>query len=408
MQKRAIIYLFILLAFCTILAGCVSSFSPEGVQDLGAGAPESETYVAETSSFDETSELDNESAVTVTMASTSTVTTEADTRAKAPASATPATKPPATGTTAAKPTTTVKLTTSPPSTISPNPSDLVLDDLIGNSSALITQRFGEPVAVEKSEYGFNWHVYHHNYTKFVMIGIDNNKVVALYSNSQDLKIENIAAGTARSTVRKILCAKYGGDSGPLTFIDKGTTRHSFSEQVLREWDVFWDGQNYVTIFYDNIVGGKLCAVQIIDYATEQSCTSFHAPSTGFTDSYEMLSFYLINASRANFNKSPLQYDKNMAHIAAGHSQDMIDRSFFNHVTPNGQDFRYRINAAGYQFAICAENIAKNCPGAIIAHEAYMNSQNHRNNILGSTERIGIGVRMGEGDILQTELFITYK
>ncbi|NLX93936.1 MAG: copper amine oxidase, partial [Clostridiales bacterium] len=88
--------------------------------------------------------------------------------------------------------------------------------------------------------------------------------------------------------------------------------------------------------------------------------------------------------------------------------DMIDRSFFNHVDPNGQDFRYRINTAGYQFAICAENIAKNCPGAIIAHEAYMNSQNHRNNILGSTERIGIGVRMCEETILQTELFITYK
>lgn len=49
----------------------------------------------------------------------------------------------------------------------------------------------------------------------------------------------------------------------------------------------------------------------------------------------------------------------------------------------------------------------NHQNAISAHENYMNSSVHRVNILRDIKYVGIGVRMVQEKILQTELYITY-
>jgi uncharacterized protein YkwD len=103
----------------------------------------------------------------------------------------------------------------------------------------------------------------------------------------------------------------------------------------------------------------------------------------------------------------------MAEIAREHSQDMINRSYTDHYNPDGQGPGDRVKAAGFEFQKCGENISRNyLPSIVSAHESLMNSEKHRENILGDTKNVGIGIRMGvyKGNfsMFQTQLFITYK
>lgn len=318
MQKKFIVYLSALLAFCAILTGCeFSSFS----ESEDTNSSDTILYTAEASSSNELSEQCAEPSMTVAIAPTPTIP---------PAEATtiPIKAPSAT-----RPTAVTSTITTPTIPATAKLSDIALDNLIGKSKACITEQFGSPVAIEKSKYGFSWHVYHDNYAGFFMVGIHNSSVVGLYSNSPTLRFENISAGTAKKIVSEKL---YGRYSGPLTFIQKGNTKHILSR--TEQMDVFVDDQKYVTIFYDNISGGKLVSIQIIDYSTEQNFGGMPAPDKGFADSYERISFYLINSTRKIFNRPILQYDDNMAKIAAAHSHDMLNRSFFSHINPDGLDF----------------------------------------------------------------------
>ena len=78
--------------------------------------------------------------------------------------------------------------------------------------------------------------------------------------------------------------------------------------------------------------------------------------------------------------------------ARGHSRDLADNEFFNHVGSDGPGFVERIQRAGYT-SICAagENIAagQTSPAAVVS--AWMNSDGHRANILSNKFRdIGVG------------------
>ena len=56
---------------------------------------------------------------------------------------------------------------------------------IGDSKASVIKRINKPNRIDKSEYNFNWYVYNAYKEKFVMVGIKNNKVVALFTNNID-------------------------------------------------------------------------------------------------------------------------------------------------------------------------------------------------------------------------------
>ncbi len=379
-RKKAIVSLLILLAFCIAAAGC--SFPTKSGQTIITDLSDSSVYISATMGSSDSTEA----ALTDT---TATMETEP------PSAATGVTKAPST----TKPTTSAPAASTPPV----NPSVIMLDSLFGLSAAHITQQFGSPAAIEKSEYGFSWYVYHKNYSRFVLVGIQNNKVMGLYSNSADMLFESLKVGAAKNSVRQVLRTKEY--TGPVESILKGNTNYTLS--LTGERDVFMNGQKYITVFYDNIKGGTLTAVQIIDYATEQGFGYLSAPDTKLAESYERISFYLINSIRVRFGKPVLQYDNNMAKVAAAHSQDMITRRYFDHLNPQGQKVDGRIEAAGYSYRSCGENIAKDHPSAISAHENYLNSPGHRDNILGDFKHLGVGVRMDGKSILQTQVFVTY-
>lgn len=106
-------------------------------------------------------------------------------------------------------------------------------------------------------------------------------------------------------------------------------------------------------------------------------------------------------------KPPLAPNQLLINAAGAHSQDMIDRDFFDHVNPSGKTPGDRIAAAGYPARAWAENIALHrC--ASDAHDVLFGSAGHRLNLLSTAYReIGVGVRARDSwGVNVTEVFAT--
>lgn len=104
-------------------------------------------------------------------------------------------------------------------------------------------------------------------------------------------------------------------------------------------------------------------------------------------------------------KQPLAPHQLLIDTAAAHSQDMIDRNFFGHVNPDGDDQGDRLDKAGYPWLSCGENLALHLD-PLQAHDALFQSPGHRANLLRDSFRevgVGVAVRPAYG-INMTELF----
>lgn len=103
---------------------------------------------------------------------------------------------------------------------------------------------------------------------------------------------------------------------------------------------------------------------------------------------------LVNEERLKNNLRPLKPDPEASAVARAHSRDMFARSYFAHVTPDGNSPFDRMQQAGLRYIIAGENLAlaRNVP---MAHEGLMNSPGHRANLLRPVfGRIGIGILDG--------------
>jgi len=112
-------------------------------------------------------------------------------------------------------------------------------------------------------------------------------------------------------------------------------------------------------------------------------------SSESSEEFYMLS--LINNERKAQGLSPLTMNSALSSAARAHSQDMINRSFFNHVNPDGLTPSDRARNAGYNFIALGENICGN-PSIDAGHSSLMGSPAHRANILNpSYKEVGIGI-----------------
>jgi uncharacterized protein YkwD len=111
-------------------------------------------------------------------------------------------------------------------------------------------------------------------------------------------------------------------------------------------------------------------------------------------------FTLVNQARAQAGCKPLVNDPRLATAAQQHSDDMANRNYFSHTTPEGVTFDKRETAAGYP-SPGGENIAQGQTTAQQVMTDWMNSSGHRANILNCTfAAIGIGVNTHRWDWTQ--------
>jgi uncharacterized protein YkwD len=115
----------------------------------------------------------------------------------------------------------------------------------------------------------------------------------------------------------------------------------------------------------------------------------------------------INAQRASHGLPALVKNDQLTTAALGHATRMAENGFFAHQDPETGSMPWdRAAAAGYSYVMIAENIAAGYPTVDMVVDGWMNSPDHRFNILlsGITET-GVAVyRGGPVGIYWVQLF----
>ena len=107
-------------------------------------------------------------------------------------------------------------------------------------------------------------------------------------------------------------------------------------------------------------------------------------------------FNLTNSERAKYGLSSLSWNYKLTEAARAKAQDMIDKDYFSHISPDGRTPWNFITATGYNYIYAGENLAMNFSVAEDVMAAWMASGGHRDNILsGNFKELGVGVSTGE-------------
>ncbi|MFN2145369.1 MAG: CAP domain-containing protein [Anaerolineales bacterium] len=100
---------------------------------------------------------------------------------------------------------------------------------------------------------------------------------------------------------------------------------------------------------------------------------------------------LVNEARASEGLAKLSEHAILTQVARAHSTEMACAGFFNHDSPTGGPADVRVGAAGYKFSAVGENIAMGYQTPLEVVDAWLASEGHRQNLLGSDyTQIGIG------------------
>jgi len=100
---------------------------------------------------------------------------------------------------------------------------------------------------------------------------------------------------------------------------------------------------------------------------------------------------LVNAERAKVGAPQLEWEEGLVQVGRKHSEDMFERGYFSHYSPEGKDVGDRLDASGINYSYAGENLAL-APNVDRAHTGLMNSEGHKRNILDPAfGKIGIGV-----------------
>jgi uncharacterized protein YkwD len=100
---------------------------------------------------------------------------------------------------------------------------------------------------------------------------------------------------------------------------------------------------------------------------------------------------LINEERKKIGVKELSWYPEAVVVARDHAQDMWQRSYFGHFSPEGENVGDRLTKADISYFFVGENLAL-APTVAIAHTGLMNSEGHRENILDNDfEKLAVGV-----------------
>lgn len=90
---------------------------------------------------------------------------------------------------------------------------------------------------------------------------------------------------------------------------------------------------------------------------------------------------LVNQDRSNLNLAELSVNPLLEEAAQLKANDMAEKGYFAHNTPDGKKPWYFMGLAGYEYKHAGENLAVNFVDSEEVHRAWMNSRGHFLNIV---------------------------
>ncbi|MEK5079317.1 S-layer homology domain-containing protein [Solibacillus sp. FSL W7-1436] len=233
-------------------------------------------------------------------------------------------------------------------------------------------------ATYNSEYDFAWKQTGKN-LDFELEGVDNNKIVARYMTkqeksffaAQDLKIGKNNASDVK--------AKYGTKN---VNVRRGNV--IYNTPSSNEYNFYLIDDYYVTFFYDIHKKNVIRSILYVHKDYEVNKDGYYGDISDTQKHSEQLMVELMNQARAAEGVDPLTHSPQWATIARKHSKDMIDNNYFSHTSLSGTTPYDRMISGGMsksELRTWGENISYGHYNVIYAHEGFMNSKGHRDNLL---------------------------
>lgn len=115
---------------------------------------------------------------------------------------------------------------------------------------------------------------------------------------------------------------------------------------------------------------------------------------------------LTNEKRKEFGLPPLALNEQLSNAATLKAQDMFEKDYWAHNSPDGKTPWVFIKQTGYSYAYAGENLAKGFTSAEDAVNAWMASEKHRDNMLFKNySEVGFSVATGKLDGQDTILIV---
>lgn len=102
-----------------------------------------------------------------------------------------------------------------------------------------------------------------------------------------------------------------------------------------------------------------------------------------------------NDYRSRSNVSTLHENEALDRAAQAKADSMIEQNYWSHVAPDGTTPWYYFQKVGYNYSAAGENLAYGFATADQVITAWMNSQEHRDNVLGNYQDVGFGFANGD-------------
>jgi len=114
-----------------------------------------------------------------------------------------------------------------------------------------------------------------------------------------------------------------------------------------------------------------------------------------------------NNERTKTGLPELRVNDKLSHAAYNKALDMLKNNYFAHTSPSGLTPWYWIDQEKYQYIFAGENLAINFATPEDTHDAWMNSESHRENIM-SDHYDEVGIAMAEGQMGGKETIVVVQ
>ena len=130
----------------------------------------------------------------------------------------------------------------------------------------------------------------------------------------------------------------------------------------------------------------------------QLCYNFFKTGSVLGQSTEIIAGQLLEATnqeRRAYGESPLRVSTQLSNAAAMKADDMFAQQYWAHVAPDGTTPWQWFDRIGYDYSSAGENLAKGFHSSAGVVTAWMNSDDHKDNVLNTSySEVGFAIRSG--------------
>lgn len=231
---------------------------------------------------------------------------------------------------------------------------------LGQSVNEVIANLGKPNRIDDNEYGCQTYVYNSDYSSLLFVYVENEVVVGYYTNAAYFKCAGITNTLTMDEVNEI-----SKNKAIWTIPNKYT----------------------ISIWYDSLGSGSPMALFLTVPSFDQEWGAEDIllnASDSLVHNMELECFDLLNGFRGREGIHPVSFNSIASSVSRAHSKDMLERGYYDHISPDGLRSVHRLNNVGIYSSYIGEILTPCSPSGITYDfTTFMTSSGHRRIILDS-------------------------